>query len=68
MVSNGQNVAFVRFKHGRLWYSTECGFEFPVPPEDITGESEVQLVEKAMSMMKWIRKHLEFVNTAKETS
>lgn len=65
MVANGQMVDFVRFKHGALIYVTECGFEFPVPASDISGEAEVLDKERAMSMMKWIRKHLEFIQSAK---
>lgn len=66
MVSNGQTAKFVRFKHEKLWYVTECSFEFPVSPEDISGEAELHSVEKAMSLMKWIRKHIDFINDSKD--
>jgi hypothetical protein len=64
-VASGKVVTFTRFKYGSLYYVTDCGFEFPVPASDISGESELQPVEKAMALMKWIRKHLEFVESAK---
>lgn len=65
IVSGGKTAKFLHFKHGSLWYVTECGFEFPVPAEDITGESELHTEERAMALMKWIRKHLEFINDSK---
>lgn len=67
MVSGGQVAKFVRCKYGVLWYVTECGFEFPIPPADITGEAELVPVEKSMALMKWIRKHIDFINQSKET-
>lgn len=66
MVENGQVATFVRFKHNSLIYVTECGFEFPVSPSDITGESELLPQEKAMSLMKWIRKHIDFIKSSQE--
>jgi len=66
MVSDGRVVKFAYFKHNSLWYVTEDGFEFPVPASDISGESELRAEERAMALMKWMRKHIEFINNAKE--
>jgi hypothetical protein len=35
MVKDGKRVRFVCYRAQTLYYTTECGFEFPVPIEDI---------------------------------
>lgn len=66
MVKDGQKVRFQFYREKELWYKTESGFEFPVPIEDIGGA--VFLAEdKAILFMRYIRKHLGYLNTAKET-
>lgn len=57
MVSGGKKVRFVRFRKGELIYTTECGFEFPVPVED-TGDGVFLAEDKAMMFMRYIRKHV----------
>lgn len=54
----GKNVTFVRYRASQLIYTTECGFEFPVPIED-TGEATFKAQDKAIYFMRYIRKHLE---------
>jgi hypothetical protein len=66
MVSGSKTSKLVRFKNGALWYMTACGFEFPIPTADITGEAELLPVEKSMALMKWIRKHLELIKQSKD--
>ncbi len=63
MIQNKQ-VKFVRYQNKELWYSTECGFEFPVPISD-TGEAAFMNQDKAMLFMRWIRKHIEHIDNAK---
>lgn len=63
MVQN-KKVKFVRYQNKELWYVTECGFEFPVPISD-TGEASFVSEDKALLFMRWIRKHIENINTAK---
>ncbi len=63
MIQNKQ-VKFVRYQNQELWYSTECGFEFPVPISD-TGEASFMNQDKALLFMRWIRKHIEHINQAK---
>ena len=64
MVKPGKFVHFNHYKNGELWYSTDCGFEFPVPISD-TGEAEFQRSDKAMLFMRWIRKHLAHIEAAR---
>lgn len=37
MVSGGKKVRFLAYRQKELWYTTECGFDFPVPIDD-TGD------------------------------
>lgn len=67
MVSNGKKVTFLRYQNNELWYVTEDGFEFPVPLAD-TGSAAFNSSDKAMLFMRWIRKHIEAINQAKEDS
>ncbi|MBU2759049.1 hypothetical protein [Acidithiobacillus sulfurivorans] len=64
MVKDNKKVVFTRFKEGNLWYQTECGFEFPVPVED-AGTATFLPEDKAMLFMRYIRKHIAFLEKAK---
>lgn len=64
MVKDGKKVVFTRFKEGDLWYRTECGFEFPVPVDD-TGTATFLPEDRAMMFMRYIRKHIAFLEKAK---
>lgn len=59
MVKN-KVVKFQYYKEGELWYITECGFLFPVPIDDV-GTASMNVSDKAILFMRWIRKHLETV-------
>ncbi|MFY0656201.1 MAG: hypothetical protein JXR12_05525 [Neptunomonas phycophila] len=48
----------MRYRKGELYYSTDCGFEFPVPVSD-TGDGIFLAEDKALTYMRWIRKQLE---------
>lgn len=61
MVKNGKKVTFVKFRKGELIYTTECGFEFPVPVND-TGDGVFNATDKAMLFMRYIRKHITNIN------
>ncbi len=65
MVNNGKKVQFVRYQSKELWYKTECGFEFPIPIED-TGDAAFVTEDKALLFMRWIRKHVDTINKAKQ--
>jgi hypothetical protein len=57
MVGNGKKVKFIRFRKGELIYSTENGFEFPVPL-DSTGDGVLYAEDQAGLYMKYIRKQI----------
>ena len=56
-----KTVSFLFYKEGELWYTTECGFNFPVPTDD-TGTAAMNAEDKAILFMRWIRKELEAQN------
>lgn len=60
----GKKVHFVKYRKGELFYSTECGFEFPVPTSD-TGDGEFLNEDNAMMYMRWVRKHIASINEGK---
>jgi hypothetical protein len=60
MVKGGKKVHFVRYRKGHLYYVTECGFEFPVPIEDL-GDASCHGQEKAVLLMRYIRQHRDVV-------
>jgi hypothetical protein len=64
MVNNDKKVHFKFYRDGQLWYSTECGFEFPVPISDI-GNATFLCEDRAMLFMRYIRKHLALIEEAK---
>lgn len=65
MVKDNKQVHFEYYRDGELWYTTECGFKFPVPIED-TGIGIFKAQDKAILLMRYIRKHLEKINKARE--
>ncbi|MBU2772436.1 hypothetical protein HMI48_00415 [Acidithiobacillus ferrooxidans] len=69
MVRDGKKVVFLWYKEGDLWYRTECGFEFPVPVKtEDTGTAKFLPEDKAMLFMRYIRKHMAFLENAKADS
>lgn len=58
MVGGNKTVRFEYYRKGELWYSTECGFMFPVPLSD-TGDGTFAKQDKALLFMRYIRQHLE---------
>jgi hypothetical protein len=64
MVKGNKQVTLEFARKGELWYKTECGFMFPVPFDDM-GDGTFNKQDKAMMLMRYIRKQLEAVN--KET-
>lgn len=65
MVAN-KFVHFERYQDGELWYKTDDGFEFPIPPEDMKGATFLA-TDKAIYFMRFIRKHLKTLEDAKNT-
>ena len=64
MVSDNKKARFVYYKLNELWYETETGFRFPVPIED-TGDGIFHAEEKALILMRYIRKHIKYISDAK---
>lgn len=54
MVSGNKKARFAFFRDGSLYYTTECGFTFPIPTSD-TGTGTFNAEEKAISLMRWLR-------------
>ena len=55
-----KSVVFQYYKDGQLFYSTECGFVFPVPIDDV-GSATLNAKDKALLFMRYIRKHIKTV-------
>jgi hypothetical protein len=57
---------FVKFEDQHLWYSVLWSgglFEFPIPVTD-AGGGQFWPEDKALTFMRWIRKHLEYLHGA----
>lgn len=65
MVRDRQTVRFRYYRDRELWYATTCGFEFPVPIDD-TGTGVFKAEDRAIFFMRWIRRHLEFVEAGRQ--
>jgi hypothetical protein len=63
MVKDNKKVKFSFYRNNELWYTTECGFEFPVPISDI-GDACFLAEDKALLFMRYIRKHVECIRKA----
>lgn len=59
-----QNAHFVFYRDRALFYETDNGFQFPVPIED-AGSATFNKEEKAIILMRYIRKHLKNVDEAR---
>ena len=57
LIRNGQRVYFNFYRKGELYYAHENGFVFVVPVAD-TGDGVFQPDEKAILMMRYIRRQL----------
>lgn len=56
---------FVYYQNGELWYRVKT-FEFPVPITD-TGTGNFPASIKAITLMRWIRKHLIMLEEARQS-
>lgn len=64
MVAGDKMVQFIRYRDKNLWYMTGCGFEFPVPIDDI-GNATFLNNDRAMLFMRYIRKHISTIESGK---
>lgn len=57
------SAKFAYFYDGALWYTCDDGWKFPVPVADTAnaqgGAATFNATEKAILLMRWIRKHME---------
>lgn len=65
MVTDGKKVHFQFYRSNELWYKTDTGFEFPVPIDDC-GDGVFLAEDKAILFMRYIRKHINYLNKAKQ--
>ena len=65
MVSNDKKVRFLFYRDSALHYETEDGFIFPVPVDE-ANSATFGAEEKAMLMMRYIRKQLKALHMAKQ--
>ena len=63
-IVKNQRARFVFYRDRTLWYQTDNGFEFPVPLDDVGGAT-FNADEKAILMMRYIRKHLANIESAR---
>ncbi len=63
-IVKGQNAHFVFYRDKALFYETDNGFQFPVPIGD-AGSATFNSEEKAILLMRYIRKHLAQTQAAK---
>jgi len=54
---------FEEYRAGNLWYTTDDGFRFPIPIEDTKGAVFFK-THRAITLMRWIRKHLVLIENA----
>lgn len=66
-IINNKKVKFVFYRQKTLWYSTESGFVFPVPIEDI-GDATFLSEDKAILFMRYIRKYIEEIKQEAENA
>lgn len=66
MVSDNKKVRFVFYRDKALHYETEDGFIFPVPISD-AGSATFGVEEKAMLLMRYLRKHLKAIQMAEQS-
>jgi len=64
-IVKNQNAHFVFYRDKALFYETDNGFQFPVPLSD-AGSATLNKKEKAILLMRYIRKHLENTEKAKK--
>ena len=65
MVSDNKKVKFIFYRDMALHYETEDGFIFPVPVDDASSAT-FGAEEKAMLMMRYIRKQVKALHRAKQ--
>ncbi len=63
-VGKDKKVYFLHYQDNTLWYRTESGLEYPVPCQD-TGSGIFLPEDRSIYHMRWIRKHLDFLEQSR---
>lgn len=63
-IVKNQNAHFVFYRDQSLFYETDTGFLFPVPISD-AGSATINSEEKAILLMRYIRKHIARTKSAR---
>ncbi len=63
-IVKNQNAHFVFYRDECLFYETDNGFQFPVPVGE-AGSATFNSEEKAILLMRYIRKHVAKIAAAK---
>jgi hypothetical protein len=64
-IVKNQNAHFVFYRDECLFYETDNGFQFPVPVTE-AGSATFNSEEKAILLMRYIRRHVEKMESAKQ--
>ena len=64
-IVKNQRAHFVFYRDRSLFYETDGGFQFPIPIDD-AGSATFNADEKAILLMRYIRKHLERTRSARD--
>ena len=64
LVKGGKMARFAFFRDGALHYETDDGFLFPVPVDD-AGSATFKSEERAILLMRYIRKHLNVIASSR---
>jgi len=63
-IVKNQNAHFVFYRDQSLFYETDNGFQFSVPISD-AGSATINSQEKAILLMRYIRKHIARIESAR---
>lgn len=63
-IVKNQNAHFVFYRDQSLFYETDNGFQFSVPISE-AGSATINSQEKAILLMRYIRKHIARTETAR---
>lgn len=63
-IVKNQNAHFVFYRDRSLFYETDNGFQFSVPIAD-AGSATINREEKAILLMRYIRKHIARIENAR---
>lgn len=61
LVKGDKKAYFQHYRQGNLMYKTSDGFEFPVPVSE-TNDATFPAEIKAITLMRWIRKQVDYIN------